>query len=45
VFTHSSNIGAAKMAIRVGGDNEADYFHRFGLFARAPSELASPPIR
>jgi len=40
VFTHSSNIGAAKMAIRVGGDNEADYFHRFGLFARAPSELA-----
>jgi cell division protein FtsI (penicillin-binding protein 3) len=40
VFTHSSNIGAAKMAIRVGGDNEAAYFHNFGLFQRAPSELA-----
>jgi cell division protein FtsI (penicillin-binding protein 3) len=40
VFTHSSNIGAAKMAIRVGGDNEASYFKSFGLFQRAPSELA-----
>jgi len=40
VFTHSSNIGAAKMAIRVGGDNEASYFRNFGLFQRAPSELA-----
>jgi cell division protein FtsI (penicillin-binding protein 3) len=40
VFTHSSNIGAAKMAIRVGGDNEAAYFRNFGLFQRAPSELA-----
>ena len=40
VFTHSSNIGAAKMAIRVGGDNESAYFHNFGLFQKAPSELA-----
>ena len=40
VFTHSSNIGAAKMAIRVGGDNEVAYFRNFGLFQRAPSELA-----
>jgi len=39
VFTHSSNIGAAKMAIQVGGDNENEYFHRFGLFEKAPSEL------
>jgi len=39
VFTHSSNIGAAKMALRVGGDNESQYFHAFGLFDRAPSEL------
>jgi cell division protein FtsI (penicillin-binding protein 3) len=39
VFTHSSNIGAAKMAIRVGGENENAYFHAFGLFQKAPSEL------
>ena len=39
VFTHSSNIGAAKMAMRVGGDNESAYFHAFGLFQKAPSEL------
>jgi cell division protein FtsI (penicillin-binding protein 3) len=40
VFTHSSNIGAAKMAIKVGADNEERYFRAFGLFDRAPSELA-----
>ncbi|HEY1926760.1 MAG TPA: penicillin-binding protein 2 [Caulobacteraceae bacterium] len=39
VFTHSSNIGAAKMAIRVGGNYEEQYFRNFGLFDRAPSEL------
>jgi cell division protein FtsI (penicillin-binding protein 3) len=39
VFTHSSNIGAAKMAIRVGGDYEERYFRSFGFFQRAPSEL------
>ncbi|MDE2357523.1 MAG: penicillin-binding protein 2 [Alphaproteobacteria bacterium] len=39
VFTHSSNIGAAKMAIRVGGEAEDRYFHAFGLFNKAPSEL------
>ncbi|HWE98731.1 MAG TPA: penicillin-binding protein 2 [Caulobacteraceae bacterium] len=39
VFTHSSNIGAAKMALQVGGDNEERYFHSFGLFQKAPSEL------
>ena len=39
VFTHSSNIGAAKMAIRVGGANEEQYFRRFGLFQKAPAEL------
>lgn len=39
VFTHSSNIGAAKMAMRVGGDIEARYLHGFGLFQKAPSEL------
>jgi cell division protein FtsI (penicillin-binding protein 3) len=39
VFTHSSNIGAAKMAIRVGGNYEEQYFRNFGLFERAPSQL------
>ncbi|MBV8593898.1 MAG: penicillin-binding protein 2 [Caulobacteraceae bacterium] len=39
VFTHSSNIGAARMALRVGADNMAHYFRAFGLFAPAPSEL------
>ena len=40
VFTHSSNIGAAKMALLAGPDRMQDYFRRFGLFAAAPSELA-----
>jgi cell division protein FtsI (penicillin-binding protein 3) len=39
VFTHSSNIGAAKMALLAGHDRMQDYFKRFGLFAAAPSEL------
>jgi cell division protein FtsI (penicillin-binding protein 3) len=39
VFTHSSNIGAAKMALRAGAANEDAYFHAFGLFQKAPSEL------
>jgi cell division protein FtsI (penicillin-binding protein 3) len=39
VFTHSSNIGAARMALKVGGDHESDYWRRFGLMAAAPSEL------
>lgn len=40
VFTHSSNIGAAKMALMAGSARMQDYFRRFGLFAAAPSELA-----
>ncbi len=40
VFTHSSNIGAAKLALRAGPQRMQDYFKRFGLFAAAPSELA-----
>jgi cell division protein FtsI (penicillin-binding protein 3) len=39
VFTHSSNIGAAKLALMAGHDRMQDYFRRFGLFAAAPSEL------
>ena len=40
VFTHSSNIGAAKMALQAGPQRMQDYFRRFGLFAAAPSELS-----
>jgi cell division protein FtsI (penicillin-binding protein 3) len=40
VFTHSSNIGAAKMALMAGPERMQDYFRRFGLFAAAPSELS-----
>ncbi len=39
VFTHSSNIGAARMALLAGGARESDYWRRFGLMAKAPSEL------
>jgi cell division protein FtsI (penicillin-binding protein 3) len=40
VFTHSSNIGAARMSLLAGADRMETYFRRFGLFERAPSELA-----
>lgn len=40
VFTHSSNIGAARLGVRAGAENEERYFRAFGLFAKAPSELA-----
>ena len=39
VFTHSSNIGAATLAMRAGPDRMKTYFSRFGLFKAAPSEL------
>ena len=40
VFTHSSNIGAAKLGLMVGPDLMNRYFGSFGLFNAAPSELA-----
>jgi cell division protein FtsI (penicillin-binding protein 3) len=40
VFTHSSNIGAARLGLLAGPARMGDYFRRFGLFAAAPSELA-----
>jgi cell division protein FtsI (penicillin-binding protein 3) len=39
VFTHSSNIGAARLGLKAGAANMTHYFHDFGLFAAAPSEL------
>ena len=40
VFTHSSNIGAAKLGLLAGAERMNHYFSSFGLFAAAPSELA-----
>jgi cell division protein FtsI (penicillin-binding protein 3) len=40
VFTHSSNIGAARLGLLTGSDRFGLYFKRFGLFAAAPSQLA-----
>lgn len=39
VFTHSSNIGAARLGLKAGAANMDHYFRDFGLFAAAPSEL------
>ena len=40
VFTHSSNIGAAKIALKAGADRMTRYFKAYGLFNTAPSELS-----
>jgi cell division protein FtsI (penicillin-binding protein 3) len=40
VFTHSSNIGAARLGLLAGAERMQHYFRGFGLFAAAPSELA-----
>jgi cell division protein FtsI (penicillin-binding protein 3) len=40
VFTHSSNIGAARLGLKAGAATMSRYFHAFGLFAAAPSALA-----
>jgi cell division protein FtsI (penicillin-binding protein 3) len=40
VFTHSSNIGAARLGLLAGADTMNRYFRAFGLFNAAPSELA-----
>lgn len=39
VFTHSSNIGAARMALEAGAANMDRYWRAFGLYQKAPSEL------
>lgn len=39
VFTHSSNIGAARLGMLAGPQRMERYFRNFGLFAPAPSEL------
>jgi cell division protein FtsI (penicillin-binding protein 3) len=39
VFTHSSNIGAARLGLLAGAPTMDRYFAGFGLFKAAPSEL------
>jgi cell division protein FtsI (penicillin-binding protein 3) len=39
VFTHSSNIGAARLALKAGAATMDHYWRAFGLFAAAPSDL------
>ena len=39
IFMHSSNIGAAKMALAVGADAQREFLGRFGLLEALPIEL------
>src|SRR5262249_9519739 len=46
VFIYSSNVGAAKMALRVGADGQRTYFGRLGLLRKPTIELpeVAPPM-
>lgn len=46
VFIYSSNIGSARMALKVGAARQQEYLRRFGLLDRVPMELpeAARPI-
>jgi cell division protein FtsI (penicillin-binding protein 3) len=47
VFIYSSNIGAARMALKVGGDTQQEYLRRLGLMSRLKTdipEVAKPII-
>jgi cell division protein FtsI (penicillin-binding protein 3) len=39
VFTYSSNIGAAKMALQMGVDRHRAFLKKLGLLTRTPTEL------
>lgn len=46
VFTNSSNIGTAKMALEVGTDHHQEFLRRVGLFQKLQTELpeAAKPL-
>jgi cell division protein FtsI (penicillin-binding protein 3) len=46
VFIYSSNVGAARMALRVGADGQRAYFDRLGLLRKPKIELpeVAPPM-
>jgi cell division protein FtsI (penicillin-binding protein 3) len=39
VFIYSSNVGAARMALKVGGDTQQAYLKRFGFFDKIETDL------
>ena len=39
IFTHSSNIGTARIAVELGRDRQRDYLNRLGLLNKAAIEL------
>lgn len=39
IFTHSSNIGTARIASELGRDRQRAYLERLGFFTKAPIEL------
>jgi cell division protein FtsI (penicillin-binding protein 3) len=39
VFIYSSNVGAARMALKVGGLRQQEYLRRFGLMTRLDTDL------
>ncbi|MBT3395575.1 MAG: penicillin-binding protein 2 [Alphaproteobacteria bacterium] len=39
IFIHSSNIGAARMAMEVGADRQQEFLNRMGLMSRAGVQL------
>lgn len=51
IFTHSSNIGSARMVERLGGARQRAFFARLGLMGRMPLEIPEvgaplmPPAR
>ncbi len=43
VFTHSSNIGTARMALVIGAERQRDFLQQLGLLAPSPIELVEAP--
>jgi cell division protein FtsI (penicillin-binding protein 3) len=39
VFIYSSNVGSARMALKVGAERQQEYLRRFGLLSRTQIEL------
>lgn len=46
VFIYSSNVGAARIAMKMGADGQQDYLRRLGLMTRVKTELpeVAPPM-
>jgi len=39
VFIYSSNVGAARMALKVGAERQQEYLRRFGLLSKTETDL------